>query len=203
MPEEPSGSASAANVAIDKGVWEMQNVAKSFLDAYFECVYSTTSDFGSAILARIVQIVGHVHGRSQSGVSEERTACERIKRRNCRKALVQLDELVTCVTMEKHKDKCGKHNCIVIVLGLVDRSDEVVVGGTIERVVRARIVCRMLKEQRSDARDTDQERPVGTVVEPREDKARRFCGRPGVELAKYGFSKDCEGCRVAGRETRC
>ena len=35
------------------------------------------------------------------------------------------------------------------------------------------------------------------VMEPREDKARWFCIRREVELAKRGFSKDCEGCRVA------
>ena len=33
-------------------------------------------------------------------------------------------------------------------------------------------------------------------MEPREDKARWFCIRRDVELAKCGFSKDCEGCRV-------
>ena len=35
------------------------------------------------------------------------------------------------------------------------------------------------------------------VMEPREDKARWLCIRREVELAKCGFSKDCEGCRVA------
>ena len=40
-------------------------------------------------------------------------------------------------------------------------------------------------------------RVTGTVMEPREDKARWFCSRREVELAKCGFSKDCEGCRVA------
>ena len=42
------------------------------------------------------------------------------------------------------------------------------------------------------------------VMEPRENKARRFYIRREVELAKYGFSDDCEGCRVAqvGAEAR-
>ena len=40
-------------------------------------------------------------------------------------------------------------------------------------------------------------RVIGKVMEPREDKARWFCIRRDVELAKCGFSKDCEGCRVA------
>ena len=34
-------------------------------------------------------------------------------------------------------------------------------------------------------------------MELREDKARWFRIKRGVELAKCGFSKDCEGCRVA------
>ena len=36
-----------------------------------------------------------------------------------------------------------------------------------------------------------------TVMEPKEDKSRGFCGRRVVKLAKYGFSEDFEGCRVA------
>ena len=35
------------------------------------------------------------------------------------------------------------------------------------------------------------------VMEPRDHKARRFYIRREVELAKYGFSDNCEGYRVA------
>ena len=100
VSEEPLVSASAADAAIKKSVWEMQNVVRS-LDVYIEWVYSTTSDPGSAISIWTVEIVGHVVSRSQSGVSDERTACGRRKRRNCGKALVQFDELVMFVTIEK------------------------------------------------------------------------------------------------------
>ena len=34
-------------------------------------------------------------------------------------------------------------------------------------------------------------------MEPRVDKARWFCVKREVELAKCGFSRDFEGCRVA------
>ena len=34
-------------------------------------------------------------------------------------------------------------------------------------------------------------------MEPREYRARRFYIRREAELTKYGFSDDCEGCRVA------
>ena len=34
-------------------------------------------------------------------------------------------------------------------------------------------------------------------MELREDKARWFCIKREAELTKCGFSKDCEGCRVA------
>ena len=40
-------------------------------------------------------------------------------------------------------------------------------------------------------------RLTGTVMEPSDDKASWFCIKREVELAKCGFSKDCEGCRVA------
>ena len=117
------------------------------------------------------------------------------------------------------------------MLGLVDRSDEVVIGTT-ERVVKARTVHRMPVGQRGDAAYAKsirgvpwqpnpaeaaegeplgmaqarivsvpmvavENRPAVPVMEPRDYKARRFYIRREVELAKYGFSDDCEGCRVA------
>ena len=69
-------------------------------------------------------------------------ACERRKRRNCHKSSVQCGESVMTM-IEKPKDKGETHYCIGIMSDLVDRSGEVVVGGAIERVVQARIVCRM------------------------------------------------------------
>ena len=45
--------------------------------------------------------------------------------------------------MEKIKDKGEVRNRVGIMFGLVDRSDEVVIGTT-ERVVKARAVHRML-----------------------------------------------------------
>ena len=53
--------------------------------------------------------------------------------------------------IKKPKDKGDTQNCIVIMSDLVDRSDEVVGGGTTERVLKARVVCRMPEERRSDA----------------------------------------------------
>ena len=52
--------------------------------------------------------------------------------------------------MEKPKDKGEVQNCVGAMLGLVGRSDEVVIGTT-ERVVKARIVPRMPVGQRGDA----------------------------------------------------
>ena len=129
---------------IEKSVWGAQNVAR-FLVAYDEWVYSTASDSGSAMLTWTVEIVGHVDSRSRSDVSAERSACERRKRNSCRKAFFLINELV----MFAPKNKGEVQNCIGIVLGLVNRSDEVL-GGTIER---ARIVRRMPEGQRGDARD--------------------------------------------------
>ena len=134
---------------IEKSVWSTPKVAR-FLDAYDEWVYSTASDSGSAMLTWNLEIVGHVDSRSRSGVSGERSACERRKRKSCRKAFVLINELA----MLAPKNKGEVQNCIGIVLGLVDRSDEVVVG-TIERSVRARIVRRMPEGQQGDARDEE------------------------------------------------
>ena len=71
--------ASAANAEIEKSVWERQRTMGTTV-AYDEWVYSTTSDQGSAISTWIVETVGYVVSRFQSGVPDVRTACERRKR---------------------------------------------------------------------------------------------------------------------------
>ena len=143
-----------------------------------------------------------------------------------------------------------------IMLNLVDRSDGVV-GGATDRVVKARIVHRVPRQQRQQRQQTSAETAGGEmkarvsdlwsstfrwdvqiagsqprdrrkifthtravkdvtlqdatvnaacvasvrmtfpIMEAREDKARWFCIKREVELAKCGFSKDCEECRVA------
>ena len=123
-------SASTANALIEKSVWEMQSTSSM--------VYGTMSDPGSAR--------PHVI-RPQSKVSDLKTACERRKRKGCRKALVKFDELVMLMTIETPRHQL---NANTIMLDLVDRSDEVVVGMT-DRVVKARIVHRVPKEQRDGA----------------------------------------------------
>ena len=73
VSEKPLASATAANAAIEKR-WVMQHVVRS-LHAHIESLFCTKSDPGSAISTWTVEIVGHVVSRSQSGVSDERTAC--------------------------------------------------------------------------------------------------------------------------------
>ena len=110
------------------------------------------------------------------------------------------------MTIGKPKDK-GKVDAGAVMLDLVDRSDEVVVGMT-DRVVKARIVYRVPRStgnelwQHTSAEIAEGElvnaacvasvRSTVKVMELREDKVRWFCIK-----AKFGFSKDCEGCRVA------
>ena len=74
------------------------------LFAYIEEVYGAMSDPGCASSTWTVETVGHVVIRSQSSVSDVKTACERRKRKSCRKALVKFDELVMLMTIEKPKD---------------------------------------------------------------------------------------------------
>ena len=91
--------------------------------------------------------MGHVIIRSQPTVPDVETACERRKRKSSRKALVKLDELVMLMTINKPEHQPHANT---IMLDLVDRSDEVVVG-MIDRVVKARIVYRAPKKQRNGA----------------------------------------------------
>ena len=67
-----------------------------------------------------------------------------------RRALVPFGELVMFMPMVKPKDTGETRNRVGIMLGLVDRSDEVVIGTT-ERVVKARTVHRLSAGQRGDA----------------------------------------------------
>ena len=93
---------------------------------------------------------GQVVSRFQRSVSDGKTANERRKLKSYCKALVPFCELVMFMPMEKPKDKGEVRNCVGIMLGLVDTSDEVVTGTT-ERVVKARIVHRKPVGQRGDA----------------------------------------------------
>ena len=53
------------------------------------------------MLTWTLEIVGHVDSRSRSGVSAERSACERRKRKSCRKAFVLIIELVMLASKNK------------------------------------------------------------------------------------------------------
>ena len=122
-------------------------------------------------------------------------------------------------------DKGEVRNRVGIMLSLVDRADEVVIGTT-ARVVKARTVHRMPAGHRGEAQPNPAEaaegeplgvaqtrivsapmvavehRPVAQVMEPRDYSARRFHIRREVELAKYGLTDDCEGCRWPLRRNR-
>ena len=88
---------------------------------------------GSAILAWAVEFSGQVASRFQRSVSDGKTVYERQKQKSYRKALVPFGELVMFMPLEKPKVKGEARNRVGIMLGLVDRSDEVV-HGTTERV---------------------------------------------------------------------
>ena len=114
--------------------------------------------------------------------------------------------------MEKPNDECEVLNCVGIMLGLVDRPNEVVIG-TIERVVKARTVHRMPVGQRGDAAYAKSIRGVKWQPNPAEVVGHgsssycewsRWIAKPvenqirrEFQLAKYGFSGDCEGCPLA------
>ena len=101
-------------------------------------VHGTVFEPGSAILTWAVEFSGQVVSRFQRSVSDGKTAYERRKLKSYRKALVPFG------------DKGEVRNCVGIMLGLVDRSDEVVIGTT-ERLVKARTVHRMSVGQQGDA----------------------------------------------------
>ena len=75
------------------------------------------------------------------GVRGARGRLMRRERRSCRKALVKVDESVMFMTIEKNRHQPHANT---IMLALVDRSDEVVVG-MIDRAVKARMVFRVQK----------------------------------------------------------
>ena len=126
VPGEPLVSASATNAVMETSVREMQSTVRTIV-AYIEWVYGNTFDPGSAISTWTVKIVGHVVSRSQLSVPDVRTACERRKRKSRRKALVQFNELVMLMTMEKPKDKGDVEKCTDPTRYLVDLTKSLVV----------------------------------------------------------------------------
>ena len=149
VPKESPVGGSAANAALERSVWEMQSIRRALV-AYAEWVHGTVFEPGSAILTWAVEFPGQVVSRFQRSVSDGKTAYKRRKLKSYRKALVPFGELVMFMPMEKPKDMGEVGNCVGIMLGLVDRSDEVVIGTT-EQVVKARTVHRMPVGQRGDA----------------------------------------------------
>ena len=127
----------------------MQSTTRAHVE-YAEWVHGTVFEPGSGILTWAVEFSGQVVSKFQRSVSDGKTAYESRKLKSYRKALVPFGELVMFMPMEKPKDKGEVRNCVRIMLGLVDRSDEVVIGTT-ERVVKARTVHRMPVGQRGDA----------------------------------------------------
>ena len=148
MPEESPVGSSAANAVIERSVWEMQSTTRAHV-AYDGWVHGTVFEPGSAILTWAVEFSGQVVSRFQRSVSDGKLAYERRKLKSYREVLVPFGELVMFMPMEKPKDKGEGRNCVGIMLGLVDRSDEVVIGTT-ERVVKARTVHRMPVGQRGE-----------------------------------------------------
>ena len=140
MPEESPVGASAANALMERSVWEMQSTTTAVV-AHAEWVHGTVFEPGSAILTWVVELSGQVVSRFRRSVSDGKTAYERQK---------LIGEVVMFMPIEKPKDKGEVRNCVGIMLGLVDRSDEVVIGTT-ERVVKARTAHRMPVGQRDDA----------------------------------------------------
>ena len=161
-----------------------------------------------------------VVSRFQRSVLDGETAYERLKQKSNRKALVPVGERVMFMPMEKPKDKGKVRNRVGIMLGLLDRSDDVVIGTT-ERVVKARTVHRsevMLGTRRASEacrgnpirlRQLRASRWASPQLvlsvfrwfrsstdrqfqswRPRDYKALRFYIRREVELANYGFSDD-------------
>ena len=154
VSKESPMSASAVNALIEKSVREMQSTVRTIV-AYIEWVCGAMLNSGCASSTWTAEIEGHVVNRSRSSVTDAQTACKRRKRKSCRKALVKFDELVMLM-IEKPRHQPYANT---IMLDLVDRSDEVVVGMT-NRVVKARVVYRVPKEQRDGARDTRSVRGV-------------------------------------------
>ena len=110
----------------------------------------TIFELSSGILSRTVEFSGQVVSRFQRNVSDGKTAYDRRKQKRCRKALVPFGELVMFMPMENPRTRVRSSNRVGIMLGLVVRSDEVVVGTT-ERVVKVHIVHRMPVGKRGDA----------------------------------------------------
>ena len=126
MPEESPVGASAANAMIERSVWDMQSTTRALV-AYAEWVHGTVFEPGSAILTWAVEFLGQVVSRFQKSVSDRKTAYERRELKSYRKALVPFGELVMFMPIEKPKDNGEVRNCVGVMLGLADRSDEVVI----------------------------------------------------------------------------
>ena len=131
MPEESPVGASVANAVIERSVSEMQSTTRTPRERLLRTLsgeHGTVCEPGSAILTWAVYFSGQAVSRFQRSVFDRKTENERRKLKMDREVLVPFGELVMFGPMEK--DKYQVRNCVGIMLGLVDRSDEVVIGRT-------------------------------------------------------------------------
>ena len=112
MSEESPVGASAADVVMERSVWEMQSTMRSVV-AYIEWVHSTTFEPGSATLWA-VEFSGPLVSGLQRSVSDGKTAYERRKRKSYRKAMVPFGELELSTPVERSKDKGQTRNRVGI-----------------------------------------------------------------------------------------
>ena len=149
QPEESAVGSSSSNAVIERSVWEMQSTTRALI-AYAEWVNNCTFETGDVILSWAVEYSGQIVSRFQRHSNDGKTSYELRKMKSYRKAVVPFGELVMFMPAEKPKDKGEQRNMTGVMLGLVDRSDEIIVG-TKERTVKARTVHRMPSGQRGDA----------------------------------------------------
>ena len=182
-----AGRSSTENSLVEKSVREMQ--INSLM------VHGITSDPGCAR--------PHVI-RSQPSVPDVTTACGRRKRKSCRKALVNLDELVMLMTIDKPEHQ---PYASTIMLDLVDMSHEVVVGMIVPGEQRDGATVREELQTLADIAEGELVNPAcvasvrstGKVMELREDNVRWFRITRGVELAKCGAASGDEVSRPHGK----
>ena len=149
-PEESPVGDSKKNGYIERAIWEVQSMVRTLVHQANE-MHGTNFNVDHAVIVWAVRYAGQVISRFQRSLDDGKTTYERRRGNPYRRKLPCFGELVMFMPVEdkSRRKKLEEHFRTGMYVGLVDRSDEVVVL-TSDGFFRVNVIRRLPVEQRGD-----------------------------------------------------
>ena len=224
--EESMDYVSETNGPVEQAVRQIEDKIRTLKFAMEE-MHGTKVDSDAPVLKWAVRYAGQIMSRAHRYEADGRTSYELRKGKPYRRALPIFGEKVSAMTLGKRRMK-SEYRCFeAIFLGLVARSDMLIVGNK-DGCFRVACIKRLAPSQRRDAdmllgvvgvpwrpkprgepgaevplrvsaEPVVEEEELPKVVKPTvpDVSGRQVYIRRHKELAKYAFTPECPGCDAA------